>query len=130
MNILITGGAGFIGYFLAHYHAQLKDKVFILDNFFKSQGDGKEDLRSSFHGRDVHIYPVDLTKSIPPLDTPFQWDIVYHLAAINGTQLFYEIPYQVAYTNVKSTLNLLDWLESKSVGRLIYTSSSEVYSGA
>ena len=52
---------------------------------------------------------------------------MYHLAAINGTKLFYEIPYQLARTNLLLTMNLLDWLENVPVGRLLYTSSSEVY---
>ena len=37
--------------------------------------------------------------------------IIYHLAAINGTELFYKIPYEVARTNMLVTINLLDWLE-------------------
>lgn len=73
---------------------------------------------------------MDLTKSIGELDAPGHLDIVYHLTAINSTRLFYEMPYQVARTNLLMILNLLDWLEGKSVGRAVYTSTSEVYAGS
>lgn len=36
MNVLITGGAGFIGYHLARYHVGRGHGVFIVDNFFKT----------------------------------------------------------------------------------------------
>ncbi len=44
--------------------------------------------------------------------------------------MFYEIPYKLARTNLLLTLNLLDWLETKNIKRLVYSSSSEVYAGA
>ena len=128
-NILITGGAGFIGYFLALFHAQKGDHVFIFDNFFKSQGKTDQEFESLTQQPKVKLFAVDLTKPISGVDLSAPMDIVYHLAAINGTRLFYEIPYQVAQTNLKVTLNLLDWLESKKVGRLVYASTSEVYAG-
>jgi nucleoside-diphosphate-sugar epimerase len=128
MRVLITGGAGFIGFHLAEHHRRRNDEVVILDNLFKSEGrsDGAFDALSKAAG--VQAVRADLTK---PLDLAVDggFDVVYHLAAINGTRLFYEIPYQVARTNLLITLNLLDWLEHRSVGRLIYTSTSEVYAG-
>ena len=36
MNILITGGAGFIGLHLAKFHLELGDSVYIIDNLFKT----------------------------------------------------------------------------------------------
>ena len=36
-NILITGAAGFIGFHLAKFHEKKGDKLFLLDNFFKSK---------------------------------------------------------------------------------------------
>lgn len=129
MKVLITGGAGFIGYHLARYHEERGDSVYILDNFFKTSGKLDKELDDLAGRPNVHMIRVDLTRTINDINVPISLDIVYHLAAINGTQLFYEIPYEVARNNLLMTLNLLDWLEDRKVRRLIYTSSSEVYAG-
>jgi nucleoside-diphosphate-sugar epimerase len=129
-RILITGGAGFVGYHLARYHAELGDSVVILDNFFKSKSKQDEELDTLLRLENVKIFQVDLTLPITGIDAWETIDIVYHLAAINGTRLFYEIPYQVARNNLLMTLNLLNWLEGRNVGRVLYSSSSEVYAGA
>jgi len=127
-NILITGAAGFIGFHLAKFHQEKGDKVFILDNFFKTKSKDKEFL-SLIKKKNVFFYNADLTEKIKldKLKTK-KFDTVYHLAAINGTSLFYKIPYQVFTSNIKMTMNLLDWLKNKKINNLIYSSSSEVYS--
>lgn len=129
MNVLITGGAGFIGYHLARYHAALGSFVTILDNFQKT--DGQSDIEfDCLKGRpNVSAVTVDLTLPFSHIARPKHIDVVYHLAAINGTRLFYEKPYEVARSNLLVTLNLLDWLKDANVGRLVYASTPEVYAG-
>lgn len=129
MNILITGGAGFIGFYLACFHAGRGDNVVILDNFFKSSGRKDPEFEALIARSQVTLIETDLTAPLS-IDSDDQFDVVYHLAAINGTKLFYEIPYTVARTNLLATINLLDWLETKQVGRLVYTSTSETYADA
>lgn len=128
-TVVITGGAGFIGYHLARYHAELGDSVVLLDNLFKQDGAADEALEQFRSEPRVRCEIVDLTRPIPRLDGLEEPAIVYHLAAINGTRLFYEIPYVVARTNVGTTLRLLEWLEGRRVGRLVFASTSEVYAG-
>lgn len=130
MNVLITGGAGFIGFHLASFHAERGDTVHVLDNFFKTAGHSDPDWDRLAAHPNVRLHRVDLTKPLDALDVPGPLDIAYHLAAINGTRLFYEIPYEVARTNLLASINLLDWLKGRRVGRLVYTSTSEVYAGA
>jgi nucleoside-diphosphate-sugar epimerase len=129
MNVLITGGAGFIGFHLANFHAKRGDKVHLIDNLFKTEGKGDPDFEALKQLRNVSVHLLDLTKPLDVLNISEPLDIVYHLAAINGTRLFYEIPYTVARTNLLATLHLLDWVKGKKVGRLLYTSTSEVYAG-
>ena len=134
MTVLITGGAGFIGHHLAIFHQERGDDVIILDNLFKQDGDFDAEFKELIKKPGIQFYNCDMTvpfheyKELKYL--PNKFDIVYHLAAINGTRLFYEIPYEVARTNLLLTINLLDWLETKRVGRLLYSSTSEVYAGA
>jgi UDP-glucose 4-epimerase/UDP-glucuronate decarboxylase len=131
MNVLITGGAGFIGYHLARYHVARGDSVILVDSLFKTAGACDPDLQRLLEHPAVRLIRHDLTTplSLPEVEWP-TLDLVYHLAAINGTQLFYDIPYQVARTNVLVTLNLLQFLEHRQVGALVYSSTSEVYAGA
>ncbi len=127
-NILITGAAGFIGFHLAKFHEKKGDKLFLLDNFFKSKSKDIE-FKNFLKKKNVFFFNVDLTKKINLKSLKIKnFDVVYHLAAINGTSLFYKIPNQVFSSNIKMTLNFFDWLRSKKINRLIYSSSSEVYS--
>jgi UDP-glucose 4-epimerase len=130
MNILITGGAGFIGHHLSRYHAERGDNVYVIDNLFKSGGKLASHLSSLFDLKNVFFHKTDLAQPVTLKDLPAEFEIVYHLAAINGTKLFYEMPYQVARVNLLTTLNLLDYLGNKKVGRILYASSSEVYADA
>ena len=101
----------------------------LVDNLFKSEGRPDSDFDLLKQEPNVRVHLLDLTRPVTDLSIPERLDVVYHLAAINGTRLFYEIPYDVARTNLLVTINLLDWLRGRSVGRIVYTSTSEVYAG-
>lgn len=132
MNIVITGAAGFLGYHLARAHVAQADQVVLLDNLSKLGGQCDEAYAQLLQHPAVTAREIDLTDPLANLDLPSDIDIVYHLAAVNGTALFYARPYHVARTNLLATLNLLDGLmrSRRRVGRLFYSSSSEVYAGA
>lgn len=129
MNILITGGSGFIGYSLAQFHAGKGDNVIIFDSLYKSKKTIDEDLRTLIDLPNVTFYEVDLTKPVQ-FEIDEELDYVYHLAAINGTKLFYEIPYEVCLTNLLITINFLKFLENIKFRKLVFSSTSEVYAGA
>ena len=131
MKVVITGGAGFIGFHLARHHAGLGHQVVLADSLFKTQGAADAELQQLLECPEVRFIQHDLTERARALDEALDGaDVVYHLAAINGTQLFYDIPYQVARTNLLLTLQLLDALERHRPGLLVYSSTSEVYAGA
>ena len=102
----------------------------ILDSLFKQSGTTDPALAELLADPGVRMEQVDLTKPLTVAPDPGPFDVVYHLAAINGTRLFYEMPYQVASGNLAMTLSLLAWLRGRSVGMLVYASTSEVYAGA
>lgn len=127
MNVLITGGTGFIGLHLARLHREQGDEVWLLDNLAKTGGRSDPDLDALLGDSRVHLLRHDLTSPIRDAECPRRMDVVHHLAAINGTRLFYEMPYELARANLLITINLLDWLGGLDVGRLLYSSTSEVY---
>ena len=129
-KVLITGAAGFVGYHLAtRLLSETKDiQVTLVDNFFRSTNDHelsvlREDPRVSF-------IEADLADPAFFASFPGGFEHVYHLAAVNGTQLFYEIPHEVLRLNVLSLTNLLEWFRQRNVdGKLCFTSSNEAYAG-
>jgi len=130
VKVAITGGAGFIGFHLASAHALDGDDVTLIDSLAKSGGAPDPDLAGLLAGGKVKLVRFDLATDGASLVGLGPFDIVYHLAAINGTQLFYDIPYELARINLRITLNLLDALAVSPPRRLVYTSSSEVYADA
>ena len=128
MKVLILGGAGFIGYHLARSLSASSDRVTVCDNL--SRGKMDNEFSSLCKKGNVRFITADLT-----LDKGFQelerdYDCVYHLAAINGTRYFYEIPDRVLKTNILVVLNFLEWLvKIKYQAKLVWLSSSEAYAG-
>jgi nucleoside-diphosphate-sugar epimerase len=125
-NVLITGGAGFIGYHLANYYQKKNNNVFIFDNFYKIKKIDK-DFKDLLKKKNVFFFNIDLTKKIINKNLKKKFSIIYHLAAINGTSLFYKMPYELCVQNTLININFLVWLENIKFDKLIYSSTSEVY---
>jgi UDP-glucose 4-epimerase/UDP-glucuronate decarboxylase len=127
MKILVTGGAGFIGFHLSNYLADGGAQVVICDNLFRGRAD--EDFNKLLKRHNVKFINIDLTEKQKLDALEKEFDIVYHLAAINGTRYFYEIPHEVLRVNILSLINILDWLRDTKCKRMVWTSSSETYAG-
>tara|TARA_R110000822_G_scaffold129646_2_gene265879 strand:- start:7892 stop:8890 length:999 start_codon:yes stop_codon:yes gene_type:complete len=129
-NILITGGAGFVGFHLASKFINEGNKVSILDNFARPNEDSE--FSSLQKNKNLTFIQKDVAKENTWLDLPIEeYDIIYHLAALNGTANFYNYPARVVKTGTLSTIYLLDYVSrhNQSKPKVIYTSSSEAYAG-
>ena len=127
-KILITGGAGFIGYHLAKRLASQGHDITLADNFFRGKRD--QDFEALLKLPNIKFVEGDLTdpKAWDALGTGY--DEVYHLVGINGTGLFYKIPHEVLRICVTTTLNALEWFRTKNgkpEAKILYTSSNEAY---
>jgi len=130
-NVLITGGAGFVGYHLAKRLAGQGYKVYIVDNFFRSQNDA--DFAALKSLPNVWTLERDLTKESSWDDLGGGFDHVYHLVGINGTQLFYDMPHEVLRIGVSTILHGLEWFRTKNGvpgAKILFTSSNEAYGDA
>ncbi len=121
-KILITGGAGFIGYHISNKLA-FNNKITILDNLQR----GKKDrfFKNLIKLKNVKFINSDLTKKIKIKKN--KYDYVFFLASIVGVKNVNDQPYSTLKVNIQSTFNTLDILDSNKT-KLIYFSTSEVYS--
>lgn len=128
MKALITGGAGFIGYHLAKSLAEDRYDVTVLDNLARGVHD--DDFKTLLEHPNVSFIKADITDSNALARLDKQYDYVYHLAAINGTENFYNIPDKVIKVGIIGILNILDWFVASRHGKILLSSTSEAYAGA
>ncbi len=123
MNVLITGGAGFIGSHLADALLRRGDSVAVLDNL--STGSA-ENIRA-LDGRPGFSFTHAALDDGPVLDRlARRADAIVHLAAAVGVHLILDRPTQAIETNVLGSHALLD--AARRYGcRTLIASTSEVY---
>lgn len=125
MNILITGGAGFIGSHLAAYHLAKRDEVHIVDDLSTGQisNIGALFQNPNFQFQEANILTWDSLKA------EVRWsDRIYHMAAIVGVKKVLEDPRAVMATNIAGTERVFRSVaEVNPMSQVVVASSSEVY---
>ena len=105
MKIVLTGHKGFIG---SHYYDLIKNR----ETVFTYDKNLRQDLRNK-----------NITDIAPDCD------VVVHMAATNGTRLFYEKPTEVAFNNTIPTFNLVERYQRTNT-KFVFTSTCEIFNGA
>lgn len=126
MNILITGGAGFIGSNIAEFHLDRGDEVVAVDDLSTGSRANIEAFRSNPRFSFVH---ADLLgwEALP--GAVHVADRVYHLAAVVGMFRVLREPVRVTQVNVGATERLLETIAaSPHRPQVVIASSSSVYS--
>ncbi len=124
-KILITGGAGFIGSSLAD--ELIKDPenyVVITDNLLT--GDKRKLPSSDFTNWKFIEADVNRRDEITSIMTSFQFDYIFHYAAMVGVQRTLEDPIGVL-RDIDGFRNILETAKNTAVKRIYFSSSSEVY---
>lgn len=122
MKVHVTGGAGFIGSRLVRHLVDVGHDVTVFDNVSRGSVDKLDSVLDEieFIQGDIRNYD-ELDEAV---DSP---DLIYHLAAINGTKHFYERPVEVMDVNIAGVQNAVRIAENRNCDRLVFASSSEVY---
>jgi UDP-glucuronate 4-epimerase len=129
MQILVTGGAGFIGSHLVEKLLSLGHNVGILDDFNDFYDPQIKRQNIAAVAKDVAIHHLDLRDSgaMRNLFHREKFEAIAHLAARAGVRPSIQNPQLYYDTNVDGTLHLLDAARVTGVERFIFASSSSVY---
>lgn len=119
MTILVTGGAGFIGFSLAKRLAEV-DQVIIFDKSIDRIKDEKEENMILIKGDIANL------EELEKICTDHSVETIFHLAAILPP-LTEEDPYLAFKVNVEGTLNILKIAGKCDVETIIYPSSATVF---
>ena len=119
---LVTGGSGFIGSALVKRLLREGHSVRVFDN--NSRGNLRR-LESVID--QIEFVEGDIREPNQVLEACKGVDAVCHLAFVNGTKFFYELPELVLEVGVKGMINILDACIANNIEDLILASSSEVY---
>lgn len=122
MNVLVTGGAGFIGTNLVRALLDRGDTVRVLDNFSTGKRENLRDLADLIEmiEGDVRSYHI-VREAVEGMD------VVLHQAALPSVPRSIKDPITTHEVGVNGTLNVLQAARDCRVGRVVFASSSSVY---
>lgn len=128
INILVTGGAGYIG---SHTCLELLNngyEVIVLDNFSNSS---KEALLrvEKIAGQCLNIIEGDIldTNILNYIFNTYQIDAVIHLAGLKAVGESQQYPLKYFENNISGSINLIQAMEQAEVFNLVFSSSATVY---
>ena len=131
-NILITGGAGFIG---SHLVDSLLDegawRVTVVDdlNDFYSPAIKRANIAGHLENPKYRLVEADIrnTDALTAIFDETRFDVIVHLAARAGVRPSLSEPKLYADTNINGTLNLLELVRTHGIKQFVFGSSSSVY---
>lgn len=126
MNILITGGAGFIGANIVHHIVKNNTfkKIRVLDNL--STGN-KNNIQKFIDSGEIEFIYGDISNLEVCRRCVKGIDLICHQAALGSVPRSVEDPLSSHISNVTGFLNILIAAKENNIKRVVYASSSSVY---
>ena len=128
MNILITGGTGYIGSHTAVALTANNHKIYLHDNLANSSNQVITQL-NALVGRRLSFTEGDLcdTEHLTQLLIKNKIDLVFHIAALKHNIVHNEKTAKDQSVNIKSSFSLVEAMKKAKVKNLVYSSSASVY---
>ena len=129
-TVLITGSAGFIGFYLTNFLYNFRDelklkKVICLDNFMlgkpKWQDEIEKDSRFTFKKFNI------ISDNIENISAAQEVNFVIHMASIASPTFYRQYPIETIDANIWGLRRLFDFYKNKSLSGFLFFSSSEIY---
>ena len=120
-KILITGGLGFIGSYIADELID-ENEVLIIDN----KSTGKVENLQNINHENLTLIEKDLNDADLD-DILTDVDYVFHLAAMASVPLSIENPSECIENNMDATIKLINACKNNNIKKIIFSSSSSVY---
>lgn len=121
-KVLITGGAGFIGTWLANSLLESGRYVAVID--IQEPNDPIKSLAQIYPDR-FEYHKADLVYSVPEIPGVTE---VYHIAGAIGTKQLINPAFDVLFVNIGMMRNLLN-VYGNNIRKVVFTSTAEVYTG-
>ncbi len=130
-NVLVTGGAGFIGSHLCEALLEEGCNVTAFDNFndYYSPKIKESNIKGFYENKNFRLCRGDIT-NLKILEAIFKKngiDAVLHIAARAGVRPSIENPLIYVKANIEGTLNVLEMAKKFEVRKFVFASSSSVY---
>lgn len=133
MNILVTGGAGFIGFHVAKKLLEQNKQVVVIDNInnYYDKKLKKSRLLELYKikGKNFSFHKVDITnfEKTKNVFKNYKFNKVIHLAAQAGVRFSLKQPREYINSNIIGFFNILELSRLFNIKHLVYASSSSVY---
>jgi nucleoside-diphosphate-sugar epimerase len=123
MNIVVTGGAGFIGSNIVTELVNIGHNVTVIDDFSLGRMDNLKDIKDK-----IRLVPGSILETTLVNEVTAKVDYIIHLAAASASPMFsLDNLSDAVRINIEGFLNILKAAVKNNVKRVIYASSSSIY---
>jgi len=131
MNILVTGGAGYIGSHTLVELIEAGHTVHVVDNLSNSSKVAIQRVEEiSKSSIPLHVFDLMDKKQLSDLFSQHHFDAVLHFAGLKAVGESVKTPLAYYRNNLLSTITLLEVMDDFNIRRLIFSSSAVVYGSA
>jgi len=119
-NILVVGGAGYIGCHVVQALCDLGHLVTVLDNFSTGLKQNVDSMVDIIEGDILNLSDLQQAFTEPV-------DVVFHFAALKAAGESMEKPEKYSTNNISGTINLLNCMQEHNIKNFVFSSSAAVY---
>ena len=127
-NLLITGGAGFLGSHMVASCLEKDIEATVLDNLSNSDCSNLKVLEAYFNKR-IPFFNIDLrdSKALKDFFDQNEFSAIIHFAGLKSVSESIQYPSLYYENNVLGSKNLIECIKAKRIKKIIFSSSATVY---